>query len=333
MRKFALLLVAVLIVAGVWSGGWFYAAGQVRQAVATLGEGDGQTDPIITCGTLNVTGFPFRFDIECKDATIIAGDMTTTVAGVRTSVLVYSPTQAKFSALSPITIADAYSGAQSRIDFTGAEGSARLVTDDFWQGLGGAGWRIGRVSLVADGVNWVDTIVGETPLLSAAHLEAHLLDIPEQHNPVAGTSALAGFAKLTDAAAPSHGITGGEVSLEAELSGLPNDLRDFSSADVLQNWQAAGGQLKLVGLKGTAGDQFIESSGTLGLDSGARLDGQISLRHKGVVERLGTLIPEDWKGLILGGQEADGSYAQTVTIKAGIVFSGIVPVSVIPPLL
>jgi hypothetical protein len=333
MRKFALLLVAVLIVAGAWSGGWFYAAGEVRQAVANLGQGDGQTDPKITCGALNVTGFPFRFDIECRDATMVAGDVTTTVAGVRASALVYSPTQAKFSALSPITIVDAFSGAQSRIDFTGAEGSARLVSADFWKGLGGEGWRISRVSLVADGVNWVDTIVGEAPVMSAAHLEAHLLDIPEQHNAAAGTSALAGYAKLTDTAAPSLGIAGGEASLEAELSGLPDDLRAYSGADVMQNWQAAGGQLKLVGLKGTAGEEFVESTGTLGLDSGARVDGQISLRHKGLVERLGTLIPEDWKGLILGGQEADGSYQQTVTIKAGIVFSGIVPVSVIPPLL
>src|SRR5690606_24812026 len=97
-------------------------------------------------------------------------------------------------------------------------------------------------------------------------------------------------------------------------------------------WQQAGGQLRLVSLKGTSGEEFIESSGTVALDGGARVDGQINLRHKGIVERLGNLVPEEWKPIVLGGQADDGSYAQTLTIKAGVVFSGIVPVSIIPPL-
>lgn len=333
MRKFALLLVAVIVVVGAWSLGWLFAAGQIRQAVATLGQEGGDADPKITCGTLDITGFPFRFDLECREATIVAGDTTATIAGVRASMLVYNPTQARFSALGPATLADAFTGAQSRIDFAGAEGSARIVTDDIFKGLGGEGWRIGRVSVIADGVDWVDTVVADMPILSASHLEAHLVDIPEQHDAAAGTSALAGFAMLSEAAAPALAIAGGEASLEAELTGLPDDLRDFGTQQAIADWQSSGGQLKLVSLKGTAGEEFVESSGTVALDSSARLDGQISLRHKGLVERLGGLIPEEWKAAILGGPEADGSYSQTIQIRAGVVFAGIVPISMIPPLL
>lgn len=333
MRKFVLLLVAVLVVAALWSAGWLYAAAEIRQTVAMLGEGDGETNPKITCGTFNVTGFPFRFDLECRDAVVVSGDVTTTVAGLRSSVLAYNPTQAKLSALSPITFADAFSGSQSRVEFSGAEGSARLQADDLWRGLGGEGWRIARISLVADDLRWIDTLLGDVVLMTANHGEAHIVDIPEQHDAAAGRAALAAYATLREVAAPGVAVSGGEASLEAEVTGLPDDLRAFAAGDPVRDWQAAGGQIKLVGLKGSAGEEFVESTGTLGLDSGGRLDGQVSLRHRGLVERFGSLIPAEWQGIVLGGQEADGSYAQTVTVKAGIVFSGLMPVAMIPPLL
>jgi hypothetical protein len=333
MGKFIALLAAVLIVASAWSGAWLYGAGQIQAAVENLGRNDGAAAPEVTCGHLGVSGFPFRFDIECADVTIIADDATTTVAGFRATLLAYNPTQAKLSWLGPITYADAFSGARSRVDFAAAEGSVRFKAHDLWTGLtNGEGWRIERVSVVADDVRWTDTIVADRPVMSAAHLEAHLLDIPERHDRAAGTSALAAYAELTDTAAPDFGIAGGEARLEAEISGLPDDLRALAQNDVLSEWQAAGGQLKVLGLNGTAGEEFIESSGTFGLDSGGHLDGQISLRHRGLVERLAGLIPDGWRSVIFTAQQADGSYTQSLTIKAGVVFSGLVPIMMIPPL-
>lgn len=333
MKKIAALFVIVVAFLALWAGGWFYASSEISKAVADLGEADGETNPKITCARMNVTGFPFRFDLDCTEATFVSGDVTTTLAGFRASVLAYNPTQAKISALAPMTIADAYSGAQSRIAFSAAEGSVRVVTDDLWAGLSGEGWRIGRVSVIADNVEWTDTLIGETSVMHAGRAEAHLLDIPEQHDPAAGTAALAAYAALTETDAPALGIADGEATLEAELTGLPDDLRKLAADDVVRSWQAAGGQLKLVGLKGKAGEEFVESSGTIALDSGARLDGQIALRSKGLVERIGPVLPENLKPLILGGQEGDGSYSQTLTIKAGVVFSGLMPVAMIPPLM
>jgi hypothetical protein len=334
MRRFALLLGVVLLVAGVWSAGWLVGAGAIKRSIADLADNNGVDAPKVTCGRLDVAGFPFRFDIECADATIVNGDLTTTLAGVKSTFLVYNPTQAKLSALAPATLTDAFSGARSRIDFTGAEGSARLTTPDLWRGVtSGAGWRIARVSVVADNVQWTDTVIDERLAFSAAHLDLQVLDAPEQHDPARNTATLATYTTLTDVAAPSLGVAGGAVELQAELTGLPDDIRNFSASDATKAWQAAGGQLKLVELKGTAGEEFIESDGTLALDSGFRLDGQVNLRSRGLVERIGPLLPAEWRGLILGGQAADGSYSQTVTIKAGVVFSGLVPITMIPPLL
>ena len=331
MKKFVLLLAAVLLVAALWSGGWFLAAGEIRRAVAGLAPTAGE-DAGLTCEQVGVSGFPFRFDISCTGATATAGDLTATIAGIRASVLAYNPTQAVFSVLAPATVTDAFSGVQNRIGFASAEGSARIVTDDLWQGLTGKGWRIGRISIVAEGVDWTDITVAEARLLGATHIEAHLVDIPEQHDPAAGTSALAAFATIHEAEAPGLGIAAGEASLEAELTGLPDDLREIDAANLMTRWRDAGGQLRLVALTGRAGEEFVEGSGTLGLDSGSRLDGQVMVRSKGLVERFGAVLPEDWRGLIVGGQAEDGSYSQTVTIKAGVVFSGLMPLMILPPM-
>ena len=333
MRKFIVFIALVVIVAAAWSGAWLYGAGEIRAAVETLSANDGNANPKVTCGRLNVSGFPFRFDIECAEAMIVSGDTTTTLAGMKATLLAYNPTQAKLSWLGPITYADAFSGARSRIDFSAAEGSVRLKPRDLLQGLGGEGWRIERVSIVADGFTWTDTVLQDRLALSAEHIEAHLLDMPERHDAAGGVAALAAYAELNDSTAPDLGIASGDISLEAEVSGLPDDLRAFGEDDAARDWQAAGGQLKLVSLNGKAGEEFIESSGTFALDSGGRLDGTAELKSKGLVERIGSMLPPEWQAIILGSKGPDGSYSQTLTIRAGVVFSGLVPIMMIPPLI
>lgn len=332
MNRFVWLGVAVLAVAGAWTAGWFYAAGEVRQAVAGLGAGQGEAAPTLTCARIEVSGFPFRFDVTCSEATIVDGDVTVGIAGLKGSLLVYNPTHALVSAKAPVTIADAFTGSQSRVDFSGAEASIRLQSADLWAGLRGEGWRIARASLVADDLRWTDTLTGEALIASAGHLEAHLLDIPEQHEPEKGLSALASYARLDAVEAPGFQIAGGEVTLGAELNGLPDDLRAFATPDALQRWRDAGGQLKLLGLKGTAGEEFVDATGTLRLDSAARVEGQVQITSKGLVERTGTLVPEDWKGLILGAQAPDGSYSQALNMRGGFIFAGLMPVGQLAPL-
>jgi hypothetical protein len=324
MRKFVALIVLVLLVVGAWSGGWVWAAGEVRRGVVALGEGDGSARPKVTCGTLDITGFPFRLDVACMAATIVDGDVTTTVAGIKGSMLVYNPTQVLVSALSPATVEDAYSGARSRIAFTGAEGSARLVTDDVLKGLTGEGWRVGRVSFVADGITVTDTLVGETLALSAAHAEAHLIDVPERHDPAAGTSVLAAYVELSGADAPGIEVAGGAASIEAELSGLPDDVRLLGEADVLCRVRDAGGELKLVSAKGNSGEEFFESTGAIRLDAAGKPDGQLRVTSRGIVERVEPMVPPELK-FVFGQQAADGSYAQTLNFKAGIVLAGLLP--------
>lgn len=331
MKKIVLLLLLVVLVAGVWTAGWFYAAGQVRQTIAALGDPEAETR--FSCDDLAVSGYPFRLDLDCRGATFVDGDVTTTLAALRSSVLVYNPTHAILSAQSPASFADAFSGSRSRLDFASAQASIRLQADNPLAALRGEDLRLERLSVVAGDVSWVDTVAAELPLASAEEVEVHLLDVPEQHDPEQGLATLAAYATASGIDTPGIAITDGEASLEAELSGVPDQLSELAAPDLLQRWQQAGGQLRLLGLKGTAGEDFLEATGTLALDSAARPEGQIKLTSKGLVERLGGLVPPEWQGLVLGAPGDDGSYSQTLTMRGGVALAGLIPIATLPPLL
>lgn len=321
MKRIIVLGAVVLLVIAVWSGAWFWAAGQATAYVKTLETADGVTNPRLACQSFGIGGFPFGFDLTCTGATITLADTTVTVSGLKASALVYRPTFVLVFAQSPVTIADAFTGIQRRLDFTDAEASARLD-----------GWRIGRVSLVVNAPVWNDVVLEDRLIARAERLEAHLIDVPGKHDAKAGLATLAEYAEIDGLTAPGLEIAAGKTIFEGEITNIPDDVRTYGDADLLKRWQAAGGKFALSGFKGDDTDSHFDVAGTLGLDTQGRVEGQLKLNSKGIVERFGPLVPEQFRGLILGGPAADGSYSQTLNIAAGVVFSGLVPAAVIPPL-
>jgi len=320
-RKVLILGAVAALVVIVWSAAWIWASGLAGGYVKGLADADGVTTPKVVCGSFGIGGFPFGFDMTCAKATITMADTTVTVNGLKASAEVYNPTHILLFAQSPIAIADAFTGSQSRIDFDSAEASARLD-----------GWRIGRISLIVEKPVWNDTVMDDRLIAKADHLEAHLLDIPAQHDAAAGLASLAQYAEIDALDAPGFQVTSGKTTFQGEISKLPDDVRTYSDPTLLRRWQAAGGQFTLSDFKGDDGDTHFDATGNLGLDDQGRLQGQLTLNSKGLVERFGSAIPNQYKGLIVGGQAADGSYTQNVRIAAGLVFAGLVPAAMIPPL-
>jgi hypothetical protein len=322
MKRFVFLGLAVFLVVALWSGAWVWAAGEIRKGAALLAEADGVTTPRVTCASLDVAGFPFRFAVTCADAEIISGDLVTNVAGIEAQVLVYRPTHVLASVKAPATLADAFTGSSSRIDFSGMQLSASLE-----------GWRIGRVSLTADDLSWTDTLYGDLLLARSTHFEAHLLDIPEQHQPETQSAALAGYAKADRVTAPGLAIEDGDLSFEAELSEVPDDVRNFADPLAVMRWRERGGELNIFAIKGTDGDSFIEGTGRLAIDTSAQLQGELNISSKGVAETIAPLFAPGIAPLILGSPDAEGTYSQKLTIDQGIVYSGMLAVGQLPPLM
>ena len=320
MKRIIALGVVVVLVAAAWTGAWFWGAGFVSAQVKSLELADGVSSPKVTCGNFAVGGYPFGFDATCADATVTYGDVTVTATGLKASAEVYNPTHVLIFAQSPVNIADAFTGSQSRLDFDSLEGSARLT-----------GWRIGRVSLIVEKPVWNDTVLEDRLLARADHLEAHLIDLPEQHDAKAGLAGLGEYARIDNLNAPGFQINAGKATFEGDIDKLPDDIRTWGEPDLIKRWQAAGGMFTLKGFKGEDGETHFEATGNASLDAQGRINGQVKLNSKGVVERLGTTIPDQYKGLIVGAPGADGSYSQTVNIAAGIMFVGLVPAGMLPP--
>lgn len=331
MKRFAWLFSIVILVAALWSVGWFFAANEVRAQLAQLAANDGSTAPQLTCTRSAVAGFPFRIDIDCEDARFVAEDMTVTAAGLRVSAQVDNPAHLVFSARAPVTTADAFFGTSTRLDFTSLQGSFRLTTSDIIRGLSGEGWRIARVALVGDGLNWVDTIGAELPLAKASHAELQLADIPELHDKAAGTAALAVYIVASDVTAPSQQIASGNAEVQMQVTGLPADVRRFGDPDLIPAWQAAGGKVEIVRINGTDGDDLIDASGSLMLDANRMVEGEITYANRGIQERLAPYVNPMILAVLAGLPQEDGTFKQALQFSGGAVRIGGIPLANLEP--
>ena len=333
MKRFVWLFLIVVIVAGLWSAGWFYAASQVRQGMEQLAANDGEIDPKLTCGTLGVTGFPFRIDIDCEEAVLVAEDLTVKASGVRLSAQIYNPTHVLVSARGPIDTADAFFGTSSQLTFADLQGSARLTTSDFIKGLGGDGWRIARVSVVGNELDWAETTAGSTlPQAKASHAELQIIDVPELHDAGKGTAALAIYAVAKDVVAPGYQIAAGQGEVQLQVTGLPDDIRRFGDADLIAAWQAAGGKIEVARINGTDGEDLIDASGTLGLDANRMLEGDITYSNRGIRERLAPFVNPMILAVASGLPQEDGTFKQALQFSGGAIRVGGIPLANLEPL-
>lgn len=214
MRRFVIFGAVIAAVVLVWSAGWLYISNEVRTQVRLLAQNDGYAAPQVTCGTLDVAGYPFRFNLTCAGATVVSGDITVGVPTIEVAALVFQPTLVHVRAIGPATIEDAFLGGQNEVTWTNLEGSIR-ATD--WK-------RLGQLSIVADSVTWSDTLVSRTLLGSATRAELHLVDVPAKHDETAGRAALEGYVLLDGTAVPAWTVANGKVTATVEVSGLPDNL-------------------------------------------------------------------------------------------------------------
>lgn len=325
MKRLIGLSIVIVIVVMLWTGAWLWGESQIGAVESQLAAADGVSAPKVTCGNFAVSGYPFGFDITCTAAAVTYGDTTVTVAGLKAQAEVYNPFFVLVSAKSPATLADAFSGTQSRIDFAAANASLRLDP-----------WRIARVSVVLDQPAWTDTVVEDQLIAKATHFEAHLIDEPDKHDAKAGLASLAQYAEIdglsVPATAAATSIENGKVTYEGEITNLSDDVRSYGAPGFLKRWQAAGGTFTLRSLTGEDGDRNFTVSGDGKLDSAGHIDGHLKLTSKRVIEVIGPSIPDTYRGLLTGSPAADGSYTQTINVAAGLMFVGLVPVGSLPPL-
>ena len=320
-NRIIILGAVVLLVIGGASAAWYYAAGLVREQIALLAFADGETSPQLTCGTLDVGGYPFAFNVECKDAVVVSGDAMITVPDIRASALVYDLSHYLAGATGPVEISDAFTGQRTALSWSGLEASLRLTEG-----------RIARLSIIGDDFSWNDLLLGDTLLAKAPHAELHLIDMEEKHNPDTGTSALALYLKADALDLPALTLTGTALEVEAELTGIPDDYSTIGLTPILPAWQQAGGELNLVALRMNDAAADLTASGKVALDPQGLLNGAITIDSKGVAERIGPMIEEPFRTLVLGVPQENGRHTNQLNFRAGTLSSGLVPITTLPAL-
>lgn len=322
MKKRIIILGSVVIaVVVLWSVAWFIGANLIRQNIEAQALADGVTQPRVTCGTLGVGGYPFRYDVDCQTAQIASGDLVLDVPDIRASIRVYAPTHLLASAAGPMVLSDGFTGTRNSLAWSTLEASIRL-----------ADWRIARASISGKDLVWSDTLMGETLIAQSPLAEVHLFDIPEQHDAERNLAALAGYALVDGLSYPAMTLDGAKAEVQLELSGLPDDVRTWGDPQLLPAIQQAGGALKIVSVHATDQDSVLDAEGELRLDPQGMLDGTINIKSVGVAERIGPMLAEPWRTLVFGTPAADGSFSNQLNFRGGGVFSGLVPIANVPPL-
>lgn len=319
MKRFPLMIVIVLALAALWSGFWYYVAGRISDEVQTLAQSDGITAPRITCQTFTVSGFPFHFSLICDGAEITSGDLTLSLPQVSGTALFYRPTHVQLFFDSPARLADAFTGSAQELQWETMRASVRLQGD-----------RVARISMIGDNLVHADALFNEMVLGSANHVELHLVDATPSDAPVTGGQTLDIFARLDGTTIAGLDIENGDGRIDGRLTGVPS-LDLLGHPELLRLWQMAGGELTLRGFEAKADGLEITAQGEASLDETGRLNASLEVSSNGLVERLPGLAEDPVAAMFLGHPDDSGTYSQTMSVRGGTVFVGILPVLSLEP--
>jgi hypothetical protein len=280
-RRWPLILVILIpVVAGIWSGVWYYAADSAETAIAGWREREAKAGRIHTCGSQTISGFPFRFEMRCADPGLelksAQPPLSIKARDVLITARVWDPTRLTSEIAGPLTIAEA--------------GQAVTITANWRQArteVRGLPISPEQVTIVLDRPVVTRTAGGETqPLFNAAslHLSGRMLEGSAAYNPVIEVAL-----KLAAAVAPTlHPATANP--LDADVTAVLRGLKDFAPKpwpDRFREIQAAGGRIEISHARVKQGETIAVANGALGLSPRGRPDGQLEL----TVANLIALLP------------------------------------------
>jgi hypothetical protein len=273
-RYIALSALAVGVIAG-WSWFWHYAADKAQAAVEGWRAREAKAGRIYNCGAQRLGGFPFRFEVNCDEASaVFRGNqppVEVKTARVLVAAQVYQPNLIISEFNGPLTIADL--------------GQAPKIV---------ANWKLGqssvrgtpnspeRVSFVFD-EPVIDLVSGDqrTNLLRARHIELHgrIAEGSAAADPVIDIALT-----LDHASAPVfHPATGQPV--DVDIVGVVRGLGDFAPKpwpERFRELQEKGGRIEITQARVKQGDTIAVGSGSLSIDPKGQLDGQLSVTIAGL---------------------------------------------------
>jgi len=322
--KIWFLAILIVLVIGVYTGGWFYAASLLKDRTLTLLGSQEQAGVNAECTDAEYRGYPFRIGLFCSKVSVDdrTNGVSASFGSLRSAAQVYDPKHVVWELDGPSEIRTSHG----------------LSISSQWESLQSSltakGRGVERSSTIINALQSaiVSSATGQTFNLAAANTEMHL----RQNGP------------NLDAA-----MTVTNASLTGE--GVPQDLPALTtSADITLVGKAGliDGSDRNVSLYGTEGEirnlsadlgegRIITISGPFGFTADGRMNGKLKLRVEKLAawkESLQAAVPglgpmlDNATGMLSalgGGDRASIDF----TIKNGkVLVGGFIPVGEIPPI-
>ncbi len=274
-RRYAILLFLVLALIAGWIGFWKYAAGEVAVRLDGWRAREAKAGRVYACGSQSIHGFPFRFELDCDQASALLSGATVPLKIEASRVLlvaqVYQPTLLIGEYTSPLTITEPGQAAHIVASWRLAQSSLR-----------GTPKAPERAAFVVDDpqVDRVSAGVRER-LMQAQHVELHgrILEGSVDAKPVielALALTQASLPVLNRAAIPPF-----DADIVLSLRGL----QDFSPKPWparFREIQAAGGRIEITQMRLQQGETVAVGAGALTLNADGRLQGELRVTVAGI---------------------------------------------------
>ena len=274
-RRYTILLFIVLALVGGWIGFWKFAAGRAQQIVDGWRAREAGSGRIYSCGSQSIGGFPFRFEVDCDQVSVLLRNnkppLEVKAAGLLAVMQVYQPTLMISEFTSPLSIAEPGHAPDYVANWKLGESSLR-----------GTPAAPERVSIVFEGIN-LDRVSGgaRQNLLHARRIELHgrIAEGSAASNPV-----IEMVLRLSRASAP--GLHQAAVQpVDADITAVLRGLKDFSPKPWparLHELQKSGGRIDITQARVKQGETLAVGGGTLSLNDNGRLDGQLRVTVAGL---------------------------------------------------
>jgi hypothetical protein len=273
--RYIVLLLLVVALFGGWSVFWLYASGKVEATIDGWRAREAQAGRLYACGSQTIGGYPFRFELNCENASALFKSSQPPLEiksrGVLVAAQVYEPTLLISEFRGPLTIASPGQAPDVVVNWKLAQSSLR-----------GTPAEPERMSLAID-LPAVDGMAGGTQktLWRARRLEIHgrIAEGSVRNNPV-----VEAVLRLSGATAEAlHPAAATPV--DSDITLVLRGLKDFSP----KSWearfreiQASGGGIEVTQARVQQGDSLAVGSGTLSVNANGRLDGQLQLTVAGL---------------------------------------------------
>jgi hypothetical protein len=275
-RTFLTLTFLAIVLAAGWCGLWYYAASVADGTLAGWVEREAAAGRIYNCGSQGITGFPFRIQAHCAEASAalktIQPPFVVAANEVTFTAQVYHPTLLVGEVTSPVTVA---APGETSPSFVATWSLGRLSVSGFPPNPDSVSVDINQLHLDhgtgASAVTWFAA--------DNARLDARIVAGAANNNPVIDT-----VLHFTSAVAPTlHRVTADP--LQGDIDIVIRGLKDLSPkplAERFREMQANRGSIEIKALRLERTDAVVVGAGTVTVNEYGRLDGTINVAIAGI---------------------------------------------------